>query len=69
MVGVDVIVRSRLDDRDLYTGAERLRCSRKDDALARLKFQQINNQFAFCTEAALSYLTFDSSYTVGGADD
>ena len=42
---------------------------RKEDALERLRFQQINNQFAFCTEAALSYLTFDSGYTVGGADD
>ena len=42
---------------------------RKEDALARLRFQQINNQVAFCTEAALSYLTFDSSCTIGGSDD
>ena len=37
---------------------------RKEDALERLRFQKINNQFAFCTEKALSCLTFDSSYTV-----
>ena len=37
---------------------------RKEDALERLKFQKINNQFAFCTEKALSFLTFDSCYTV-----
>jgi hypothetical protein len=37
---------------------------RKEDALERLRFQQINNQFAFCTEKALSYLTFESSCTV-----
>jgi len=42
---------------------------RKEDALERLRFQQINNQFAFCTEAALSYLKFDSCYTVGGLND
>ena len=37
---------------------------RKEDALERLRFQQINNQFAFCTGKALSYLTFESSCTV-----
>ena len=37
---------------------------RKEDALERLKFQKINNQLAFCTESALSYLTFESSYVV-----
>ena len=37
---------------------------RKEDALERLKFQKINNQLAFCTETALSYLTFESSYVV-----
>jgi hypothetical protein len=37
---------------------------RKEDALERLRFQQINNQFAFCTEKALSYLTFETSCTV-----
>lgn len=37
---------------------------RKEDALERLRFQKINNQFAFCTEKALSFLTFDSSYIV-----
>lgn len=37
---------------------------RKEDALERLRFQQINNQFAFCTEKALSCLTFETSYTV-----
>ena len=37
---------------------------RKEDALERLRFQKINNQLAFCTEKALSFLTFDSSYTV-----
>ena len=37
---------------------------RKEDALERLKFQKINRQLAFCTETALSYLTFESSYVV-----
>jgi len=37
---------------------------RKEDALERLKFQKINKQLAFCTETALSYLTFDSAYSV-----
>ena len=37
---------------------------RKEDALERLKFQKINRQIAFCTEAALSYLTFESAYDV-----
>ena len=37
---------------------------RKEDALERLKFQEINSQYAFCTERALSFLTFDSAYHV-----
>ena len=37
---------------------------RKEDALERLRFQKINKQLAFCSEAALSYLTFDSAYAV-----
>ena len=37
---------------------------RKEDALERLKFQPINNQFAFCTEKARSCLTFVSAYTI-----
>ena len=37
---------------------------RKEDALERLRFQKINNQLAFCTEKALSFLEFESSYTV-----
>ena len=42
---------------------------RKEDALERLKFQKINNQFAFCTEKAISFLKFDSSYTVEEQDN
>lgn len=37
---------------------------RKEDALERLRFQKINNQLAFCTEKSLSFLEFESSYTV-----
>ena len=37
---------------------------RREDALERLKFQQINNQFAFCTEKAISKLKFLRSYEV-----
>ena len=37
---------------------------RKEDALERLRFQKINSQFAFCTEKALSFLTFETSYSV-----
>lgn len=41
---------------------------RKEDALERLKFQKINNQFAFCTEKALSFLTFESACVVEEID-
>lgn len=37
---------------------------RKEDALERLKFQHINNQFAFCTEKAIGMLKFIRSYEV-----
>lgn len=39
---------------------------RKEDALQRLKFQQINNQLAFCTERALSFLKYQTAYSCGG---
>lgn len=35
----------------------------KEDAVERLKFEKINNQIAFCTEAALQELVFVKSYT------
>ena len=35
---------------------------RKEDAIERLRFEQINNQIAFCTEAALHTLHFQNSY-------
>ena len=38
---------------------------RREDAIERLKFQQINNQFAFCTERALTFLRFLSCYEPG----
>lgn len=38
---------------------------RKDDALRRLRFQQINNQIAFCSERALRFLHYQSSYVCG----
>lgn len=37
----------------------------KELALERLKFQQINNQIAFCSEAAIRFLKFVRSYEVG----
>ncbi len=37
---------------------------RKEDAIERLRFQRINNQIAFCTPQALSFLQFESSYEV-----
>ncbi|MCD7804195.1 MAG: DUF3990 domain-containing protein [Oscillospiraceae bacterium] len=37
---------------------------RKEDAVERLKFEKINNQIAFCTEASLAELTFVESYIV-----
>lgn len=37
---------------------------RREDAVERLKFEKINNQLAFCTEAALTSLTFLDSYLV-----
>ena len=38
---------------------------RKEDAIERLRFEQINNQIAFCTEAALRTLYFQNSYICG----
>lgn len=35
---------------------------RKEDAIERLRFEQINNQIAFCTEEALHTLHFLNSY-------
>ena len=37
---------------------------RKEDAVNRLKFEQINDQIAFCTQKSLSELTFLKSYTL-----
>ena len=37
---------------------------RKEDAIERLKFQQINNQLAFCSERSLSFLKYVSNYIV-----
>ena len=37
---------------------------RKEDAIARLKFEKINNQIAFCTEKSLLQLKFIRSYMV-----
>ena len=41
---------------------------RKEDAIERLRFEQINNQIAFCTDAALHTLRFLKSYPCGGAE-
>jgi hypothetical protein len=37
---------------------------RREDALERLRFQLINNQYAFCTDKALAKLRFLRSYEV-----
>lgn len=37
---------------------------RKEDAIERLRFEQINNQIAFCTAKALTEITFQRSYIV-----
>ena len=37
---------------------------RKEDAVERLKFEQINDQMCFCTEKALQRLRFLRSYTL-----
>lgn len=37
---------------------------RKEDAVERLKFQQINNQLAFCSGRALTFLEYVSHYIV-----
>lgn len=39
---------------------------RKEDAVKRLRFEQINNQIVFCSEASLKTLKFIESYTAGG---
>lgn len=41
---------------------------RKEDAIERLWFEQINNQIAFCTEAALRTLHFQNSYICGSVN-
>ena len=41
---------------------------RKEDAIERLRFEKINNQIAFCTEAALRTLHFQSSYLCGSVN-
>ena len=41
---------------------------RKEDAIERLRFEQINNQIAFCTEAALHTLHFQNSYICGSVN-
>ena len=40
----------------------------KEDAIERLRFEQINNQIAFCTEAALHTLHFQNSYICGSVN-
>ncbi len=42
---------------------------RKEDALDRLKFQKINNQLAFCTDRALSFLKYEFCYEVENRND
>ena len=37
---------------------------KKDDAIERLKFQEINSQLAFCSEKALKHIKFIKSYEV-----
>lgn len=39
---------------------------RKEDAIERLKFEKINNQLAFCTDAALQELCYQGCYEVEG---
>ena len=41
---------------------------RKEDAIDRLRFEQINNQIAFCTETALHTLHFQNSYICGSVN-
>ena len=41
---------------------------RKEDAIERLRFEQINNQIAFCTETALRTLHFQNSYICGSVN-
>ena len=41
---------------------------RKEDAIERLRFEQINNQIAFCTETALRTLHFQNSYLCGSVN-
>lgn len=37
---------------------------RKEDAIERLRFEKINNQIAFCTDKALSDLSYKKHYVV-----
>lgn len=41
---------------------------RKEDAIERLRFEEINNQICFCTEAALQTISFKDSYTIPKTD-
>jgi len=38
----------------------------REMALEKLRFQKINDQIAFCSDASLAYLAFVRSYEVGG---
>ena len=40
---------------------------RREDAVERLRFEQINNQIAFCTEAALKTLSFRELLSLEGS--
>lgn len=63
----DVVIGKIADDNVGETVSYVMRgIMRKADAVSRLKFEQINNQIAFCSSSSLLDLTFLKSYIVGG---
>lgn len=63
----DVVIGKIADDNVGETVSYVMRgIMRKEDAVSRLKFEQINNQIAFCSSSSLLDLTFLKSYIVGG---
>ncbi len=63
--GYDIVIGKIANDRVGETIAFVLKgVMRKEDAIERLKFQNINNQIAFCTNESLNNLKFIKSYFV-----
>lgn len=63
--GYDIVIGSIANDNVGETVSYVLQgIMRKEDAVERLKFEKINNQIAFCTDASLAELTYQGCYEI-----